>query len=165
MKKQVSKNDDFLLYGFITQAIAWNFYRCCFDLSSDVSDFTWKDGFYFNSIFFTQLLIDLFYCKMRRQNRIPKKSVVASGILSAAGLSGLAFCQSSSRSLCWHFDQCNHIYAMEVVSSEVLVSPIVKHVHFDNKGSVMSLLHSFYCWGSRWCYLTVNDLFCHLFGI
>ena len=26
----------------------------------------------------------------------------------------------------------------------------------------MSLLHSFYLLGIRWCYLTVNDLFCHL---
>ena len=58
--------------GFITQAITANFAPllfltlhkdqilhlqsvCCplnhFDLSSDVSDFTWKDSFYFNGIF------------------------------------------------------------------------------------------------------------------
>lgn len=76
---------------------------------SDVSDFTWKDSFYFNGILFTQLLVDLFCAKY--VDRIGyRRSVVASEIFSAAGLIGLAFfAKSSSRSLCWHYDQCNHL--------------------------------------------------------
>lgn len=31
---------------------------------------------------------------------------------------------------------------------EVLVSPIVEACPFENKGGMMSLLHSFYCWGA-----------------
>ena len=47
---------------------------------------------------------------------------------------------------------------------EVLVSPIVEACPFENKGSVMSLLHSFYCWGVVGV-VFVSTLFFSLFGI
>ena len=48
MKNKYQKTMIACYLGFITQAITANF---VFDLSSDVSDFTWKDSFYFNGIF------------------------------------------------------------------------------------------------------------------
>lgn len=47
---------------------------------------------------------------------------------------------------------------------EVLVSPIVEACPFDNKDSVMSLLHSFYCWGSVGVIL-LSTIFFAIFGI
>lgn len=122
-------------------------HRCCFDLSSDVSDFTWKDSFYFNGIFFTQLLDDLFCAKYVDKIGY-RKSVVASEILSAAGLIGLAFLPSLLPNPYVGILISVIIYAMGSGLIEVLVSPIVEACPFDNKDSVMSLLHSFYCWGS-----------------
>ena len=39
------------------------------------------------------------------------------------------------------------VYAVGSGLIEVLASPIVEACPFDNKASVMSILHSFYCWG------------------
>lgn len=39
------------------------------------------------------------------------------------------------------------LYAMGSGLIEVLVSPIVEACPFENKDGMMSLLHSFYCWG------------------
>ena len=40
------------------------------------------------------------------------------------------------------------VYAMGSGLIEVLVSPIVEACPFENKDGMMSLLHSFYCWGA-----------------
>lgn len=56
------------------------------------------------------------------------------------------------------------IYAMGSGLIEVLVSPIVEACPFDNKDSVMSLLHSFYCWGSVGVIL-LSTIFFAMFGI
>ena len=56
------------------------------------------------------------------------------------------------------------IYAIGSGLIEVLGSPIVEACPFDNKESVMSLLHSFYCWGSVGVIL-LSTLFFAIFGI
>ena len=39
------------------------------------------------------------------------------------------------------------LYAIGAGLLEVLVSPVLEALPLDHKGSKMSLLHSFYCWG------------------
>ena len=56
------------------------------------------------------------------------------------------------------------VYAMGSGLIEVLVSPIVEACPFENKSSVMSLLHSFYCWGSVGVIL-LSTIFFAVFGI
>ena len=56
------------------------------------------------------------------------------------------------------------IYALGSGLIEVLASPIVEACPFENKDKVMSLLHSFYCWGSVGVILG-STLFFALFGI
>ncbi|MCF0168754.1 MAG: MFS transporter, partial [Bacteroidales bacterium] len=56
------------------------------------------------------------------------------------------------------------LYAIGSGLIEVLVSPIVEACPFENKESVMSLLHSFYCWGSLGVVL-ISSLFFTVFGI
>lgn len=46
---------------------------------------------------------------------------------------------------------------------EVLISPIVEACPSDNKASAMSLLHSFYCWGSV-AVILLSTLFFGIFG-
>ena len=47
---------------------------------------------------------------------------------------------------------------------EVLGSPIVEACPFDNKDAVMSLLHSFYCWGSV-AVVLLSTVFFAVFGV
>jgi len=56
------------------------------------------------------------------------------------------------------------LYAMGAGLIEVLISPIVEACPFDNKDGMMSLLHSFYCWGSVGVILG-STLFFMTFGI
>lgn len=56
------------------------------------------------------------------------------------------------------------VYAVGGGLQEVLVSPIVEACPTDNKESVMSLLHSFYCWGHM-AVVLVSTAFFACFGI
>ena len=56
------------------------------------------------------------------------------------------------------------LYAIGSGLVEVLLSPIVEACPFENKAGVMSLLHSFFCWGSVGVILG-STLFFAVFGI
>lgn len=56
------------------------------------------------------------------------------------------------------------LYAIGSGLVEVLVSPIVEACPFENKSGVMSLLHSFYCWGAVGVILG-STLFFTVFGV
>lgn len=56
------------------------------------------------------------------------------------------------------------LYAMGSGLIEVLVSPIVEACPFENKDGMMSLLHSFYCWGAVGVILG-STLFFTVFGV
>lgn len=59
---------------------------------------------------------------------------------------------------------CVILYAIGSGLAEVLVSPIIEACPFDNKDSIMSLLHSFYCWG--WVFVILGSTaFFTIFGI
>ena len=57
------------------------------------------------------------------------------------------------------------VYAMGSGMIEVLVSPIVEACPFEHKDSVMSLLHSFYCWGRGWGSFPFQRFSLPFFGI
>ena len=59
---------------------------------------------------------------------------------------------------------CVVVYAIGSGLIEVLVSPIVEACPFEHKDAVMSLLHSFYCWGSVGVVL-LSTLFFSVFGL
>ena len=59
---------------------------------------------------------------------------------------------------------CVTIYAIGSGLIEVLVSPIIEACPFDNKDVMMSLLHSFYCWGTVGVIL-ISTIFFKFFGI
>ncbi len=56
------------------------------------------------------------------------------------------------------------VYAIGGGLLEVIVSPVVEACPTDNKESVMSLLHSFYCWGHV-AVVAVSTVYFALFGI
>ena len=150
--------------GFITQAIAANFAPLLFlkfhtDYSISLGNIALISTFFF----FTQLLVDLFCAKY--VDRIGYRTcIVASEVCSAAGLMGLAFLPEILPSPFAGIILSVILYAIGSGLIEVLGSPIVEACPFENKEATMSLLHSFYCWGSVGTIL-VSTVFFLLFGI
>lgn len=164
MKSKYQKTLIACYLGFITQAIAANFAPLLFLTFHRTYQISLgRIAFISTAFFFTQLLIDLFCAKYVDKIGY-RKSVVASEIFSAAGLIGLAFLPSLLPDPYVGILISVIIYAMGSGLIEVLVSPIVEACPFDNKDSVMSLLHSFYCWGSVGVIL-LSTIFFAIFGI
>ena len=150
--------------GFVTQAIAANFAPLLFlkfhtDYNISLGNIALISTFFF----FTQLLVDLFCAKY--VDRIGYRTcIVASEVCSAAGLMGLAFLPEILPSPFAGIILSVILYAIGSGLIEVLGSPIVEACPFENKEATMSLLHSFYCWGSVGTIL-VSTVFFLLFGI
>ena len=164
MKSKYQKTLIACYLGFITQAIAANFAPLLFLTFHRTYQISLgRIAFISTAFFFTQLLVDLFCAKY--VDRIGyRRSVIASEIFSAAGLMGLAFLPSLLPDPYVGILISVIIYAIGSGLIEVLVSPIVEACPFDNKDSVMSLLHSFYCWGSVGVIL-LSTIFFAIFGI
>ena len=150
--------------GFITQAISANFAPLLFlTFHKNYNIPLGKIALISTVFFLTQLVVDLFCAHF--VDRIGyRKCIVASEISSAAGLIGLAVLPGILPDPFTGILLCVVIYAIGSGLIEVLCSPIVEACPFDNKESVMSLLHSFYCWGSVGVIL-LSTLFFAAFGI
>ena len=134
--------------GFVTQAISANFAPLLFLTFYRTYSISYADLALIPLAFFlTQLIVDFLSAKF--VDRIGyRKSIVLSEILSGAGLVMLSFLPD----LCPHpftgILVCVIIYAIGSGMMEVLCSPIIEACPFENKAGMMSLLHSFYCWGA-----------------
>ncbi len=150
--------------GFVTQAIVANFAPLLFlKFHNDFGIPLGKIALISTVFFFTQLVVDLF-CATFVDRIGYRRSVVASEVLAAGGLIGLAVFTKILPNSYVGIMISVVIYAIGSGLIEVLVSPIVEACPFDNKEGVMSLLHSFYCWGSVGVIL-LSTVFFRVFGI
>ncbi len=150
--------------GFITQAIVANFAPLLFlRFHSEYGISLGKIALISTVFYITQILIDIF-CAKFVDGIGYRKSVVFSQLLSAVGLIALAFLPKCLLDPFVGIIISVIIYAVGSGLIEVLVSPIVEACPFDNKDSVMSLLHSFYCWGVVGV-IALSTLFFAAFGI
>ena len=150
--------------GFITQAISANFIPLLFLKFHKDYQISFGMLAYIPTCFFiTQLLIDLLCAKF--VDRIGYRiSIVTSEITAALGLVGLAFLPDLLSDPYIGIMVSVFMYAIGSGLIEVLCSPIIEACPFDNKEATMSLLHSFYCWGSVGTIL-VSTIFFGLFGM
>lgn len=150
--------------GFITQSIAANFAPLLFLTFHQSYKIPFsKIALISTTFYFTQLVVDVFCAKY--VDRIGYRvSAVASEITSAAGLIGLAILPEILPDPFVGIIISTVVYAVGSGLIEVLGSPIVEACLFDNKDAVMSLLHSFYCWGSVGVIL-FSTLFFVVFGL
>ncbi len=150
--------------GIITQAIAANFAPLLFlKFHTDWSIALGQIALIPSVFFLTQLLVDVFCARF--VDRIGyRRSIVLSQILVGLGLAGLAFVPDWMGSPFAGVMICVVIYAVGSGLIEVLVSPIVEACPFEHKDAVMSLLHSFYCWGCVGVIL-LSTLFFAVFGV
>ncbi len=150
--------------GFITQAITSNFAPLLF--------LTFKSSYQISLemialiplvFYMTQLLVDLVAVKFADKVGY-RPCVVVSQLVSAAGLILMAFLPELLPNAFVGIIISVVLYAIGSGLVEVLLSPIVEACPFENKAGVMSLLHSFFCWGSVGVILG-STVFFAIFGI
>jgi fucose permease len=113
--------------------------------------------------FGVQLLVDLLSVKF--VDRIGyKPCIIAAHALCCVGLVFLTVLPGVFGDPFWGLFAAVVIYASGGGLLEVLLSPIMEASPTENKEKAMSLLHSFYCWGSV-CVVLVSTLFFVAFGV
>ena len=135
-------------FGFITQAISANFTPLLFLTFRDTYEIGFEKLALIPMVFYlTQLLVDFAAAKF--VDKIGYRTcVVSSQVLSAAGLILMAVLPEALPVPFIGILTAVVLYAVGSGLIEVLVSPIVEACPFENKDGMMSLLHSFYCWGA-----------------
>ena len=150
--------------GFITQAISANFAPLLFLMFKDTYGISFEMIALVPMIFYlTQLLVDLVAVKFTDMIGY-RACVVASQVVSALGLVLMAFLPEILPNPFIGILIAVVLYAIGSGLVEVLLSPIVEACPFENKAGVMSLLHSFYCWGAVGVILG-STLFFAIFGM
>ncbi len=163
MAKDYKKTLKACYLGFITQAIAANFAPLLFlKFHNDYNIPLGKIALISGVLFLAQLIVDIL-CTQFVDRIGYRKCVVASEVFAAAGLVGLAFLPELLPEPFIGIMISVIVYALGSGLIEVLCSPIVEACPFEHKEATMSLLHSFYCWGSVGVIL-VSTVFFAVFG-
>ncbi len=164
MQKNYRKTLTACYLAFITQAICANFAPLLFlRFHTNYGISLGQVALIPTAFFLTQLLVDVFCAKFVDAIGY-RRSIVISEIASGLGLAGLAVIPDLFRDPFIGIMICVVIYAIGSGLIEVLASPIVEACPFEHKDAVMSLLHSFYCWGSVGVIL-LSTVFFSVFGI
>ena len=150
--------------GFVTQAISANLAPLLFLTFRDAYGVPLEKIAMIPLVFFTtQILVD--FAATKFADRIGyRKCVVTSQAVSAAGLALLAVLPDLLPDPFIGILMAVVLYAVGAGLIEVLISPIVEACPFENKDGMMSLLHSFYCWGCVGVVLG-STLFFAVFGL
>ncbi|WP_407384597.1 MFS transporter [Ruminococcus sp.] len=164
MSKNYGKTKRACYLGFVTQAISANFAPLLFLTFHQAYGISFSAIAMISVVFYvTQLIVDI-VC-VRLADRFGYRAcMVAAEIVSAVGLAGLAFVPDLLSNHLLGILLCVVVYAIGSGLIEVLCSPIIEACPFENKEKMMSLLHSFYCWGTVGV-IAGSTLFFSLFGI
>lgn len=161
--KDYSKTKRACYLGFVTQAIVANFAPLLFIAFHREFDIPIASLALIPAVFYAVQLITDFLCA-KFKNIDYRKNIIISEITSALGLAGLAFIPALLPNPLIGVLICVCIYAVGSGLIEVLCSPIIEACPFPNKEGMMSLLHSFYCWGAVGVIIG-STLFFTLFGL
>jgi len=150
--------------GFITQAISANFTPLLFLTFKSTYGISLEKIALIPFVFYlTQLLVD--FAATKFADRIGYRiCVAASQVVSALGLVLMAFLPEIMPHPFTGILIAVVLYAIGSGLIEVLVSPIIEACPFENKDGMMSLLHSFYCWGAVGVILG-STVFFAVFGV
>lgn len=145
--------------GSMSMAIASNFVPLLFLTFQSSFDLTLGEiGLLVSFNFCTQLTVDALAAKYADKIGY-RPLLVAAQLLLAGGLALLSILPFVLPSAYLGIVLSVIIYSMGCGLNEVLVSPVVEACPSDSKAAAMSLLHSFYCWGSVLTVLVSTVLF------
>jgi len=163
-KKKYNKTLLACYLGFVTQAICANFVPLLFLTFYNIYGISFSRLALISTFFFFTQLVTDFICAKVVDKIGYRPCIVVAEIASGVGLASLAILPDLMPSPLLGILICVIIYAVGSGLTEVLGSPIIEACPFENKEKMMSLLHSFYCWG--WVGVTLGStLFFSLFGI
>lgn len=112
--------------------------------------------------FLTQIIVDLLSAKTADKVGY-KLSLIISHLCSGVGFIMLGTLPYVMKSTYLAIMLSVVLYSVGSGILEVLISPVVESCPTDNKAGAMSLLHSFYCWGTV-VVIGISTLFFMLFG-
>lgn len=163
-KKNYTKTLIACYLGFVTQAITANFAPLLFLTFKDLYKVSLEQIALIPFTFYlAQIIID--FAATKYADTIGYRTcVVVSQVVSALGLVSMVVLPEVLPSPFVGIIISVVLYAVGSGLIEVLVSPVVEACPFKNKDGMMSLLHSFYCWGA----VTViigSTVFFVLFGL
>lgn len=164
MKKLTYQHTQYACYlGYITQAIVVNLAPLLFVVFQNQFQIPLaKITLLITCNFCIQLTVD--FIAARIVDRIGyRPCIIVAHIFSAAGLISMAVLPHIFPDPYWGLLTAVGLYAIGGGLIEVLVSPIVEACPTENKASVMSLLHSFYAWGTAGV-IAISTGFLALFG-
>lgn len=150
--------------GFVTQAITANFTPLLFLTFKGVYHVSLEQIALIPFTFYlTQLFVDLAATKYA--DKIGYRAcVTVSQVISALGLVLMVLLPDMLGSPFVGIIIAVVLYAIGSGLIEVLVSPVVEACPFKNKDGMMSLLHSFYCWGAV-AVILGSTIFFAVFGV
>lgn len=151
-------------FGYITQAIVNNYAPLLFLTFQHTYQIPLAQITMLVTInFVVQLLIDVFAAKF--VDRIGYRiCAVAAHLFAAIGLIGLGIFPDLFHNAFYGLVLAVCCYAVGGGMLEVLISPIVEACPTERKSAIMSLLHSFYCWGSV-AVVLLSTIFFQIVGI
>lgn len=150
--------------GYITQAIVNNFAPLLFVTFHNTYHIPLSQiGLLVTINFCTQIIVDLISAKYIDKIGYRASTIIAH-IFAAAGLILLGFLPDLFPNPYLGICIAIVFYAIGGGLTEVVISPIVEACPTDSNTAAMSLLHSFYCWGSVLVVL-VSTLLFQLIGI
>jgi len=149
--------------GYITQAIVNNLAPLLFLIFRDSLGIPLSQVTLLITVNFgVQLTVDLLSAKIVDKIGY-RRCIVAAHLLAAAGLIAMALLPSVLPHPFAGLLLASLLYAVGGGIIEVLISPIVEACPTDNKAAAMSLLHSFYCWGTVGV-IAISTVLLHLIG-
>lgn len=149
--------------GYITQAVVNNLVPLLFLVFQDTFGIPLqKITLLITMNFAIQLVVDFLSAKFVDKIGY-RPCIVAAHVFAAAGLVGLSVFPYIFSDPFLGLLLSIFLYAIGGGLTEVLISPIVEACPTANKASVMSLLHSFYSWGSVGV-IALSTLFLAVFG-
>ena len=148
--------------GYITQAVVNNLAPLLFVLFMSTFAIPLSEIAFLTTFnFLTQLSVDLVSAGIVDQIGY-RFSAVAAHVFAAAGLIALAILPQIMPPFAGLLVACI-LYSIGGGLIEVIISPIVEACPSEDKARAMSLLHSFYCWGSAGV-IIISTLMMHVFG-
>ncbi|MGN0522366.1 MAG: MFS transporter [Eubacterium sp.] len=149
--------------GYIVQAITCNFAPLLFvSWSNEFSVSMTQITAIITMTFFIQIIVDLVSAKF--VDKIGYKiCLIFAHIFSCSGFIALSILPYAMKNPMTGIVISVILYSTGSGLLEVLVSPVVESCPTDNKAGAMSLLHSFYCWGTV-LVIGVSSAYFALFG-
>lgn len=149
--------------GYITQAIINNFLPLLFVILNRSLGLSLIQITSITTLnFAVQLIVDLLAAWFIKYIGY-KVAIVSAHIFAVIGLVGIAVLPIVTGNAYLGIIISVVIYAVGGGLTEVLISPIVEACPSENKEKAMSMLHSFYCWGTVLVIL-VSTVFLQIFG-